>query len=143
MKMRISELAEQAGVSHRTLHFYEREGLIEPAHREGKGYRYYDEQSFRRVELIKRLKVLGLSLEEIREVLPLYGEDPTGALGKSRVIEILERHLKDAEVQIRQLQQFRDELIANITRMKIFLDQAKAGNEPLVKHPVARVHGES
>ena len=141
MKMRISELAERAGVSHRTLHFYEREGLLQPSQREGKGYRYYDETSLHRLGLILRLKTLGLTLEEIRDVLPLYSEDASGVRGKSRVIAILEGHLNDADEQIRRLQQFRDELLSNLTRMRIFLDQARAGAPPVPKLPEAGLHG--
>lgn len=52
MLMRIGELAERAGVSHRTIHYYEGLGLLQPAEREGVGYRYYDETSLRRINKI-------------------------------------------------------------------------------------------
>ena len=50
--MRIGELSDRAGVSHRTIHYYERLGLIKPAEREGAGYRYYDEITVKRLEKI-------------------------------------------------------------------------------------------
>lgn len=46
--MQIGELSERAKVSHRTIHYYERLGLVKPAEREGVGYRYYDEVSVKR-----------------------------------------------------------------------------------------------
>ena len=67
--MQIGDLAERAGVSHRTIHYYERMGLLEPVEREGAGYRYYDEASLQRLQKIATLKRLGLSLEEIAEVI--------------------------------------------------------------------------
>lgn len=39
--MRIGELARRAGVSHRTIHYYEAEGLLSPTERATSGHRYY------------------------------------------------------------------------------------------------------
>lgn len=83
--MQIGELSERAGVSHRTIHYYERLGLVKPAEREGTGYRYYDEVAVKRLEKIAALKRLGLSLDEIAAVIDLYFEDAGGIKGKERV----------------------------------------------------------
>lgn len=83
--MQIGELSERAGVSHRTIHYYERLGLVKPAEREGTGYRYYDEVAVKRLEKIAALKRLGLSLDEIAAVIDLYSEDASGIKGKERV----------------------------------------------------------
>jgi DNA-binding transcriptional MerR regulator len=122
--MKIGELATRAGVNQRTIHFYEGLGLIQPAHREGGGYRYFDQASVERLELISRLKAIGLSLDEIREVLPIYASDASGVAGKKRVIEILRAHLSETNEQIERLTDFRDELITNITKLEVFLAQA-------------------
>ncbi|PSO72672.1 MAG: transcriptional regulator, partial [Cyanobacteria bacterium QH_8_48_120] len=67
--MRIGELAEQAGVTPRTIRYYESLGLLEPSEREGTGFRYYTEAELARLQKINALKELGLSLEEISSVL--------------------------------------------------------------------------
>jgi DNA-binding transcriptional MerR regulator len=68
---RISELARRTGVSASTLRFYEQAGLLSAA-RTASGYRVYDEQAVRRLEFIGAAKLLGLPLEEIRELLGVW-----------------------------------------------------------------------
>ena len=64
----ISELAEKAGVSVRTIRFYINEGLLPPP--EGRGrYSVYDEEYLTRIELIKRLKSAYLPLKEIKRMV--------------------------------------------------------------------------
>ena len=110
-RMQIGELASRAGVSHRTIHYYERIGLMKPAERVGVGYRYYDETAYQRLEKISALKRLGLSLDEIAAVIDLYYEDAGGIKGKEKVLNILEA--------------FRCDLENNIARMKSLLEQAR------------------
>lgn len=68
--MRISEAAMEAGVNIRTLHYYERRGLLEPG-RTLSNYRVYTEDMVKRVRFIKRAQELGFTLEEIKELLAL------------------------------------------------------------------------
>jgi MerR family transcriptional regulator, copper efflux regulator len=116
--MQIGELAKRAEVSHRTIHYYERIGLLRPAEREGTGYRYYDAMSLKRLQKIATLKKLGLSLEEIGEVIELYFEDDSGIRGKKRVLEILKQHLAETDTRMNELTGFRKELVANIARLE-------------------------
>src|SRR5690606_1594783 len=113
-KMRIGELAEQAGVTPRTIRYYEDLGLLGPSEREGQGFRYYTEAELFRLKKIDALKQIGLTLEEIGEVIPLYCEDPTGNRGKQRVLEILKRQLHDTDEKIAALQRFRADILTNI-----------------------------
>ncbi|WP_210317653.1 MerR family transcriptional regulator [Salinarimonas ramus] len=128
-RMQIGELAEKAGVSHRTIHFYERLGLVSPAERHGTGYRYYDDVSLKRLEKIGALKRLGLSLEEIGEVIDLYFEDATGVKGKRRVLEILEGHLASTRAKIAELKTFEGELEANVSRMRTLIAEASGQSD--------------
>lgn len=123
--MQIGQLAERAGVSHRTVHYYERIGLLRPAEREGGGYRYYDEVSLKRLGKIAQLKKLGLSLDEIADVIDLYFEDQTGSKGKIKVLEILRRHLAETDTRQAELIKFREELVANIAMVEARLAAAK------------------
>lgn len=123
--MQIGELSERAGVSHRTIHYYERLGLVTPAEREGTGYRYYDEVAVKRLEKIAALKRLGLSLDEIAAVIDLYFEDASGIKGKERVLEILQAQLVNANAQLDELSAFKRDLESNITRMQELIAQAR------------------
>ena len=124
-KMRIGELAEQAGVTPRTIRYYEDLGLLGPNEREGHGFRYYTETELTRLKKIDALKQLGLSLEEVGEILPLYCDDPTGVRGKRRVLEILQRNLAENHEKIDSLQRLRIDLQTNIARMEAFIARSK------------------
>ncbi|CAN7167019.1 MerR family transcriptional regulator [Ensifer sp. ENS07] len=123
--MQIGELSERAGVSHRTIHYYERLGLVKPAEREGAGYRYYDETAAKRLEKIAALKRLGLSLDEIAAVIDLYFEDTSGIRGKERVLEILQAQLDKTNAQLDELSAFKRDLENNIARMHGLISEAR------------------
>jgi DNA-binding transcriptional MerR regulator len=73
----IQDVADQLGVTHRTLRFYEDKGLIDPA-RVG-NTRIYSRRDVARMQLILRGKRLGFSIREIAEFLDLYDADPRHA----------------------------------------------------------------
>lgn len=62
----IGQFAQRAGVSVRTLRYYEQVGLLAPSHRTPAGYRMYTEADLVRLQQILALKFLGFSLQEIR-----------------------------------------------------------------------------
>ena len=64
--MKIGVLAGRSGLSVKTLRYYEDLGLLPAIARSEGGYRLFAEESLRRLEFIRRLKALGLSLEEIQ-----------------------------------------------------------------------------
>lgn len=67
--MRIGTLADKAGRTQRTLHFYEELGLLTPVGRTKGGFRLYDQDSLLRIHWITRLQDLGFSLPEIKAFL--------------------------------------------------------------------------
>jgi len=67
----IGELAKRCGVTADTLRFYEKNNLIAPASRSESGYRLYDENNQKQVTFILKSKELGLSLDEIKELLEI------------------------------------------------------------------------
>lgn len=79
---RINEFAERAGVTVRTLHHYDRIGLLKPGYRSAAGYRLYTDNDLLRLEQIVVLKFIGMSLKDIRRLLD---ED------RSALPEMLER----------------------------------------------------
>jgi MerR family mercuric resistance operon transcriptional regulator len=113
--MKIGEVAKQAGVTVQTMRFYERSGLLPRPERTESGYRVYAPSDLRRVQLIRQAKRLGFSLEEVKRILRLrqQGSCPCG-----EVIGMLEKHLRDTDEQIRQLQRFRLELAGTLADWK-------------------------
>src|SRR5579863_2620993 len=71
---RIKAFATEAGVSVRTLHLYDRLGLLRPAALSESGYRLYGEAELERLEHILALRFVGLRLDQIKSCL----DDPTG-----------------------------------------------------------------
>ncbi|MFI7617217.1 MerR family transcriptional regulator [Nonomuraea terrae] len=67
--MRIGELASQAGVSVRSLRYYEERGLLSST-RSASGQRRYTDDEVERVRFIQRLYAAGLSSRTIAELLP-------------------------------------------------------------------------
>ncbi len=65
----VKKLAEQAGVSIRTLHYYDQIGLLKPGVRKPNGYRYYDETDVFSLQQILLFRESGFSLEEIKTIL--------------------------------------------------------------------------
>lgn len=69
--MLIGELADRVGVNAKTIRYYESIGLLPQPARAGNGYRVYGDDDESRLVFIKTAQQLGLSLEEVREVLAL------------------------------------------------------------------------
>ncbi|MBX6749369.1 MAG: MerR family transcriptional regulator [Micromonosporaceae bacterium] len=65
----VSQVAQIAGVTVRTLHHYDDIGLLRPSGRTGGGYRRYDDADLERLRLILVYRELGFTLEEIRTIL--------------------------------------------------------------------------
>ena len=73
--MKINEAAELAGVTVRTLHHYDKIGLLCPVKSAENGYRYYGEAELLRLQQILFLKEMDFPLEEIKEMLDNPGLD--------------------------------------------------------------------
>ena len=71
-----------------------------------------------RLRKIDQLKGLGLSLDEIRDVIDLYFTDLSGVQPKQQILAILRRHLAETDRKIGTLEQFRADLQANIERFE-------------------------
>lgn len=71
----VSEFARLAGVTVRTLHYYDRNGLLTPAHRTRSGHRRYDQSDLLRLQQILTFKHMGFSLSEIKDLLNSPGYD--------------------------------------------------------------------
>lgn len=107
--MRIGELAARAGVSVRSLRYYEDEGLLQASRSSG-GHRHYGEEALERVQLIQLLYSSGLASRTIRALLPCV--EARESTPESRTILAAERERIDQ--QIARLVAARDRLDAVI-----------------------------
>ncbi|MFP3991189.1 heavy metal-responsive transcriptional regulator [Streptomyces sp. E11-3] len=107
--MRIGSVADSAGVSAKTVRFYEQAGLLPEPPRTASGYRDYPPQAAERLSFIRGAQSAGLTLAEIREVLDLRdaGQAPCGHVGA-----LIERHLRQVDERITELIQARADLRA-------------------------------
>lgn len=69
MSLRVSEVAEAAGVNKETLRYYERRGLLSSPDRSPGGHRLYDEQAVVTLRVIKAAQRLGFSLDEVADLI--------------------------------------------------------------------------
>lgn len=67
--MQIGDVAARTGLSLRTIRWYEEVDLVPPSARTAGGFRLYTEQDVERLELVKRMKPLDFSLDEMRDLL--------------------------------------------------------------------------
>jgi DNA-binding transcriptional MerR regulator len=72
--LQIGQVAERTGLSLRTIRFYEENGLVRPTTRTEGGFRLYSDDDVARLEVIKRMKPLGFTLEEMQELLTLLAD---------------------------------------------------------------------
>lgn len=104
----VTRLADDLGVTPRTIRFYEDKGLIAP--RRAGVTRIYTHRDRARMMLILRGKRLGFSLRDIREFLDLYDADPTQAAQMRRLLRAVRDRLEELEEQRVALEQTLDEL---------------------------------
>ncbi|MFI7618990.1 MerR family transcriptional regulator [Micromonospora echinofusca] len=87
--MQIGEAAERVGLSIRTIRHYEEAGLIVPSARSEGGFRLYTAPDLDRLAVVKRMKPLGFTLDEMRDLLAVLDALDT-ATGTDRT-ELLDR----------------------------------------------------
>ena len=106
----IGEVCEKTGLSARTVRYWEELGLLPGVRRRAGGRRVYGRDELERLRFIKRLKRLGLSLEEIRELNAVHGIDGSTRAMLGRLDEVLEGHLGKVDERLREMMDLRDEI---------------------------------
>lgn len=101
----IGQLANRAGVAIDTVRYYERNAMLTPAGRLESGYRRYGDTELKRLRFIRRAKVLGFTLADIRELLSLSDEHNV-----AKVKLAAEAKLADVEQRLAELERIRDGL---------------------------------
>jgi DNA-binding transcriptional MerR regulator len=105
--LQIGQVADRTSLSLRTIRFYEENGLVRPTSRTDGGFRLYSEDDVARLEVIKRMKPLGFSIEEMQELLTLLA-DLTGRPGDPVLHDRLRLFHEAATARVEAL---RDQLV--------------------------------
>ncbi|MFG6350166.1 MAG: MerR family transcriptional regulator [Oscillospiraceae bacterium] len=96
MRYSVSQAARLAGVSVRTLRWYDEIGLLKPTEVTPAGYRFYDDEAMAVLQQILFYRELGVPLEQIGRILSAPEHDRTEALKKHRtLLELKRRRLDD------------------------------------------------
>jgi DNA-binding transcriptional MerR regulator len=114
--LRVSELAERAGVAPSTIRFYERAGLLSPAQRADNGYRVFAESALQELAFISRAKGIGMSLEDIADLVAAW---PTGECRslQARLRAFLAGRIGQVREQLTDLRAFESQLQVVLNRL--------------------------
>lgn len=102
-------MAEELGVSARSIRFYEEKGLLKPK-RSPNGYRVYDKRDRVRLKLILRGRRFGMTLDEILEVIGLAAVDMDEAEQIKKALAYAERCLDDLMQRMEELRTMHGEM---------------------------------
>lgn len=90
--LQIGDVAERVGLSLRTVRYYEEVGLVSPSARSEGGFRLYSDADVSRLTLVKRMKALGLTLEEMGELVTVMEAGPRAdELAEPELRRVVER----------------------------------------------------
>jgi DNA-binding transcriptional MerR regulator len=109
-QIRIGDLAHRVGLTERTIRYYEELGLLESVKRLDGGVRVYTDDDVRRLKYIRKLKTLGLSLQEMLELENLYRRHRSNRTVLPRLMELLDSHLGTLDAKMNELRGLRDEI---------------------------------
>jgi DNA-binding transcriptional MerR regulator len=115
-ELTISEMADAYGVTMRTLRFYEEKGFLHP--RRIGNRRIYKENDQRRMAVIVKGKRMGLSLEEIRELVSVVESDFTKEERISKVIDLCERHMNELDERKKEIELQSEETLDALSELK-------------------------
>ena len=105
--MNIGEAAKAAGVSTKMIRNYEQIGLLPPAERSDSGYRLYGLRDVSVLRFIRQSRRLGFSMEQISELIGLWGDD---ARSSREVKAVAQRHLDELEEKMLEIAEMKNAL---------------------------------
>ena len=112
-RIAIGALSKHTGTNIETIRYYERVGLLPAPARSSGGYRLYGTGHLKRLNFIRRARILGFSIGEVRTLLQLADERKRPC---AEVRVVAEAHLKDVRAKIADLRRMERVLKATVAR---------------------------
>ncbi len=114
----IGDLAKKLEMSQRTIRYYEEIGLLNSIKRVEGGRRIYTDADLRRLKLIKRLKIMGMTLSEMQELEAMWTIEKSNEKVLKRLLELMGNHLKTIDDRIADLDILRNEIVEYQERIR-------------------------
>jgi DNA-binding transcriptional MerR regulator len=118
----IGALARKLEMSPRTIRYYEEIGLLNSIKRIEGGRRVYTDMDLRRLKLIKRLKIMGMTLSEMQELEAMWTIEKSNDKVLRRLLELLSNHLKRLDDRIADLTILKNEIMEYQERIQSKLE---------------------
>ena len=118
-QLQIGEVAALASVSIDAVRYYEKRKLLNRAPRSTGNFRLFTPEAVERIQFIKQAQDMGLSLDEIKELLASDG----GALQCQRVRDLLKEKITELEMQMKKLREFKHTLSQHLAACEKELKQ--------------------
>ncbi len=128
----VGEVSRRLGLNPQTLYFYERIGLIPSPQRTSAGYRLYSQADLERLAFIAHTKALGLSLDDIKELLMLQAGQQ---LSCREVYDRLLKKVQHIDDTIVKLQTLREKLIPLLEQCQQGFEKDQTGAQCVVFQP--------
>ena len=131
----VGEVSRRLGLNPQTLYFYERIGLMPSPRRTAAGYRLYEQPDLDRLSFITQAKALGLSLDDIKDLLMLQDGQQ---LSCQDVYDRLLKKVQHIDDMINQLQTLKAQLNPLLNQCQRSLAQTSTGQQCVVfqQHPL-------
>ena len=125
----IGEVAGILGLSLRTIRYYEEAHLVPPSERSSGGARLYTEDDIRRLTLVRHMKPLNLTIEEMRNLLTTRDQLADRCTPRRERLILLDRLAAFAELAQERCQRLSHQLRAGEATVRTLRAQIKAANE--------------
>lgn len=119
----IGEMSKNLEMSQRTIRYYEEIGLLNSIKRVEGGRRIYTDADLRRLKLIKRLKIMGMTLSDMQELEAMWTYEKSNEKVLKRLLELLGSHLKrlddriaDLDILRHEIREYQDRIQAKIAK---------------------------
>lgn len=122
--MTIGELCNDLGITTRTLRYWEEEGIIESVERLDRGNRGYSPYMVRRIKFILKLKDLGLTIKELKNLYRIYGDAKKTDQLIPELVNILDVHIDMIDDKVAKLSSLRKEIVEYRQRMSTKLRES-------------------
>jgi len=138
--MTVGTLAKKMGITVRTLHYYDKAGLLSPSGESEGGYRLYSDKDMVRLHQILTMKYLGFSLDDIKNRLISLDTPEEVAATLTEHAAAIRKKIKNLESSLKAIQALKDEVIqmqsVNFQKYAYIIESLQMKNEHywVIKH---------